>query len=77
MNKVEYLILKLALECPENIINVANDYKIPNAEVVRAANSLFQNGYILAEIVNDEENLKENLLSQVQSIAWLKLFIAS
>ncbi|MEH1938892.1 MAG: hypothetical protein V7L01_01565 [Nostoc sp.] len=67
MNKVEYLILKSALQCPENIINVANDYKIPNFEVVRAANSLFQNGYILAEIVNDEENIKENLLSKVQS----------
>jgi hypothetical protein len=67
MNKLEYLILKSALECPENILNIVQDYKIPDTEVAIVANSVFQNGYILAEIINDEENFKGDLLSQVQS----------
>ncbi|RCJ20518.1 hypothetical protein A6770_31375 [Nostoc minutum NIES-26] len=55
MNKVEYLILKSALQFPESLYNIPNDYKISNAEVAYSANNLFKNREILAEIVDEGE----------------------
>jgi hypothetical protein len=45
------------LYCPENLRNIAEDYNISHTEVAMAANLLFQNGDILAEISNDEDDI--------------------
>jgi hypothetical protein len=55
MDKVEYLILKSALDCPESLYNIPDNYKISNSEVAYYADNLFKNGDILAWIVNEEE----------------------
>jgi hypothetical protein len=55
MNTVEYLILKYALEFPESFYNILLDYKVSYSEVADYANKLFQNGDILASIVNEKE----------------------
>ncbi|MDM9384717.1 hypothetical protein QUB80_29085 [Chlorogloeopsis sp. ULAP01] len=64
MNKVEYLILKSALEFPEALINVAKDYNISRTEVVISANNLFQNGNILAEMRNVEDKILGDLIAE-------------
>lgn len=61
MKKVEYLILRSALEFSETFKNVAEEHNISHAEVALAANSLFQNGDILAEINTNEREIRDDV----------------
>ncbi|MEJ6480747.1 hypothetical protein N0Y54_05265 [Nostoc punctiforme UO1] len=61
MNKVEYLILRSALEFSETLKNVAEEHNISHAEVALAANCLFQNGDILAKINIDEDEIRDDV----------------
>jgi hypothetical protein len=72
MNKIEYLILYAALEESESLKNVASDWKLPHVEVAVAAKRLFQNGDILAEFPNNqEESIKGIVLTMPQICAHL------
>ena len=56
MNQLEYIILDSAVRYHENFRNILFDWRLPCAEVAIAANRLFQNGDILAVVLNDDGN---------------------
>ncbi|MEG3929503.1 MULTISPECIES: hypothetical protein [unclassified Microcoleus] len=59
INRVEYLMILSALTETEIFINVASDWRLSHAEVVSAANRLFQSGDILAAFSNENgENIR-------------------
>ncbi|CBN53848.1 MULTISPECIES: hypothetical protein [Kamptonema] len=59
INRVEYLIILSALTETEIFINVASDWRLSHAEVVSAANRLFQSGDILAAFsLENGENIR-------------------
>ena len=56
MNQLEYIILDSAVRYHENFRNILFDWRLPCAEVAISANRLFQNGDILAVVLNDDGN---------------------
>ncbi|HBB30900.1 MAG TPA: hypothetical protein DDZ80_27840 [Cyanobacteria bacterium UBA8803] len=60
MNKAEYWILRRALKHEESLRDVAYECGLALAEVAVAANRLFQNGDILARVIDGDKDLENS-----------------
>lgn len=70
IHRIEYLILSSVIQHNEIFINVASDFRLSHAEVVVAADRLFQKGYILAGFRTEDEKFIEDITlnrSQIQA----------
>ncbi len=70
IHRIEYLILYSVIKDTEIFINVASDFRLSHAEVVVAADRLFQKGYIKAGFRTEDEKFIEDITlnrSQIQA----------
>ncbi len=72
MNKLEYLILERALTYRPWLREVADDYYIAHSDMAITAYRLFQNGDILADMVNNEDSIPCVALTLSEISAHLK-----